>query len=127
MQNMSTPPPRPASAFPVLTNGTDGKDGVSIADSPTAAAAHGIARGHHAPAFGVACQALGVPQEQAVRAYLFMVARDVLSAATRQVRAMPILAPQFAGYHIPGMRFWTLSREVVFGGGGREGRGGGGG
>lgn len=53
-------------------------------DAAAAGSTDRIARGHHAPAFGVVCRALGVETGQAMRSFMFLVARDVLSAATRQ-------------------------------------------
>lgn len=44
-----------------------------------------VAHGHHAPAFGVVCRALGIRERRATRAFMFLVARDVMSAATRCV------------------------------------------
>ncbi|CAM9572485.1 unnamed protein product [Ectocarpus sp. 12 AP-2014] len=52
-----------------------------------------IARGHHSPAFGVVCGALGIDEDEAARAFMFLVARDVLSAATR----LSLIGPLEAG------------------------------
>eukprot|EP00752_Nemacystus_decipiens_P003883 g3569.t1 len=55
--------------------------------------ASAIAHGHHAPAFGAVCRALGVGEHQAARAFMFLVARDVVSAATR----LSLIGPLEAG------------------------------
>ncbi|CAN0406710.1 unnamed protein product, partial [Ectocarpus sp. 8 AP-2014] len=58
-----------------------------------AASALVTARGHHSPAFGVVCGALGIEEDEAARAFMFLVARDVLSAATR----LSLIGPLEAG------------------------------
>ncbi|CAN0442287.1 unnamed protein product [Ascophyllum nodosum] len=57
------------------------------------------ARGHQAPAFGVVCRALGVGEREATRAFMYLVARDVLSAATRQAArtGLSLIGPLEAG------------------------------
>ncbi|CAM9314706.1 unnamed protein product [Scytosiphon promiscuus] len=52
-----------------------------------------IAHGHHAPAFGVVCRALGIRERRATRAFMFLVARDIMSAATR----LSLIGPLEAG------------------------------
>lgn len=71
---------------------SEGKSGASGAEKSRtskkkagAASALVTARGHHSPAFGVVCGALGIEEDEAARAFMFLVARDVLSAATRYV------------------------------------------
>ncbi|CAM9514170.1 unnamed protein product [Ectocarpus sp. 4 AP-2014] len=58
-----------------------------------AASALLTARGHHSPAFGVVCGALGIEENEAARAFMFLVARDILSAATR----LSLIGPLEAG------------------------------
>ena len=41
------------------------------------------AHGHHIPAFGAICAVAGIPVESCIRLLLFVVARDLMSAATR--------------------------------------------
>lgn len=55
----------------------------AIGRCPPAGSGKRVARGHQAPAFGVVCKALGVEEREATRAFMYLVARDVLSAATR--------------------------------------------
>ncbi|CAM9125689.1 unnamed protein product [Hapterophycus canaliculatus] len=52
-----------------------------------------VAHGHHAPAFGVVCRALGIGEGRATRAFMFLVARDIMSAATR----LSLIGPLEAG------------------------------
>ncbi|CAN0009884.1 unnamed protein product [Laminaria digitata] len=69
------------------------------ADAPTLPGqeAKRVAHGHHAPAFGVVCRSLGVGECQAARAFMFLVARDVLSAATRYDTSVSCQIPGISG------------------------------
>lgn len=43
------------------------------------------ARGHHAPVFGMTCQALGISQHACIQAYLYQAALGIVSAGVRMV------------------------------------------
>ncbi|CAM9957436.1 unnamed protein product [Pylaiella littoralis] len=73
-----------------------------------------IARGHHAPAFGVVCGALGIGEGQAARAFMFLVARDVLSAATR----LSLIGPLEAGRLVSSLSSYVEALVTATGHGG---------
>ncbi|CAM9519465.1 unnamed protein product [Discosporangium mesarthrocarpum] len=57
------------------------------------------AYGHYAPAFGVVCRGLGLGEATSCRAFLFMAARDILSAATR----LSLIGPLQSGQILHGL------------------------
>eukprot|EP00903_Cladosiphon_okamuranus_P013422 g12503.t1 len=69
------------------------RGGPAAASEACVGSTSAIAHGHHAPAFGVVCRALGIREQQAARAFMFLVARDVMSAATR----LSLIGPLEAG------------------------------
>jgi len=74
---------------PAMAGGEGGEAGGAGGAPPPRGKRSLVARGHHAPAFGAVCRALGIGGREAARAFMFLVARDVMSAATRCVCCAP--------------------------------------